>query len=128
MTRHKALFCLAAIAVMVAGCGTSPETMKRRLDEIAKSDLQDILMEVPETAKSAKLAKPYFVVDEYEEFRGDTARVFEARAVIVFFYLDPELNLCQVRKYRFKRTAGIWDRYDVRLRHFPKKYLGIAAE
>lgn len=119
---------MAVMAVLVIGCGTSPETMKKRLEEIAKSDLKDILLEVPESAKSAKLAKPYYVVDEYEEFSGDTARVYEARAVLVFFYLDPELNLCQVRKYRFKRSSGVWDRYDVQLRHFPKKYLGIAVE
>lgn len=128
MSRMRILLLLAAFSGILVGCGTSPESMKKRLDEIAKADLEDILKEVPETAKGVKLSKPYYVVDEYQEFRGDTSIVFQARAVLVFFYLDPSINLCQVRKYRFKRSMGIWDRYEVKLMHFPKKYLGIPAD
>lgn len=124
----RTILLLAVFTGILGGCGTSPETMKNRLDEIAKADLSDILKEVPETAKSVKLAKPHFVVDEYQEFHGDTSRVYQARAVLVFFYLDPGINLCQVRKYRFKRSMGTWDRYEVKLMHFPKKYLGTAVD
>ena len=74
------------------------------------------------------LAKPYYKVDEYQEFHGDTAIVYQAKATLVFFYLDPSLDLCQMRKYRYKTTSGIWDRYEVKLIHFPKKYSGIPPQ
>jgi hypothetical protein len=98
--------------------------MQRKLEQIANEDLQDIAKEIPDKAKGVALSKPYFKVDEYQEFHGDTAIVYQAKATLVFFYLDPSLDLCQVRKYRYKTTSGIWDRYDVKLMHFPKKYSG----
>lgn len=107
-----------------SSCTSSPETLKAKLDEIARSDLQDILNDLPPKAKSAILAKPYYVVDEFKEFQGDTAIVFQAYASLVFFYLDPSLDLCQVRKYRYKTSSRIWDRYEVKLKHFPRKYSG----
>lgn len=125
---------LAAVSLLIAtvflmtGCGSSTETMQRKLEKIAGEDLNDILSEVPETAKGVVLAKPYYKVDEFVEFHGDTAIVYQAKATLVFFYLDPSLNLCQIRKYRYKTTSGIWDRYDVKLIHFPKKYSGIQTQ
>jgi hypothetical protein len=107
-----------------SGCSSSPETMKTKLDEIAKEDLQGIVAELPAKAKAEMLAKPYYAVDEYQEFHGDTAIVFQAYASLVFFYLDPTLDLCQIRKYRYKRSSRIWDRYDVKLKHIPEKYTG----
>jgi hypothetical protein len=121
------LFLLASISLL-AGCGSSTDTMQRKLDKIAAEDMADIIKEVPETAKRVMLAKPYYKIDEYLEFHGDTARVFQAKATLVFFYLDPSLDLCQVRQYRYKTTSGIWDRYEVKLMHFPKKYSGIEAQ
>ena len=137
MTRIRALgkaAALAAFSLLIAaaclmtGCGSSTETMQRKLEKIAGEDLKDILAEVPDKAKGVVLAKPYYKVDEFVEFHGDTAIVYQAKATLVFFYLDPSINLCQVRKYRFKRSMGTWDRYDVKLMHFPKKYLGMADD
>ncbi|MDB5049509.1 MAG: hypothetical protein JWO30_2580 [Fibrobacteres bacterium] len=119
---------LAVCAVFWSGCGSSTDTMQRKLDVIAGEDLQDIIKEIPDKAKGSMLAKPYYKVDEYQEFHGDTAIVFQAKAVLVFFYLDPSLDLCQVRKYRYKTSAGLWDRYDVKLMHFPKKYYGVPPQ
>jgi hypothetical protein len=121
------LACIAA-ACMMTGCGSSTDTMQRKLEKIAAEDLKDILLDIPEKAKGAVLAKPYYKVDEYLEFHGDTAIVFQAKATVVYFYLDPSLDLCQVRKYRYKTTSGIWDRYEVKLVHFPKKYYGILPQ
>jgi hypothetical protein len=64
------------------------------------------------------------VVNEYQEFKGDTARVFQAYASLAFFYLDPSLDLCQIRKYRYNRSARVWERFDVVLEHIPPKYAG----
>ncbi len=122
------LAAITASAVLLAGCGSSTDTMQRKLDVIASEDLQDIIKEIPDKARGVALAKPYYKVDAYQEFHGDTAVVFQAMATVVFFYLDPSLDLCQVRKYRYKTTSGIWDRYDVKLMHFPKKYSGVAGQ
>jgi len=102
--------------------------MQKKLERIGAEDLQDIVAEIPAQARQAKLARPFFKIDSYQEFHGDTAIVFQAMATIYFFYLDPSLNLCQMRKYRYKPTAGMWDRYEVKLIHFPSKFSGIQVE
>jgi hypothetical protein len=102
--------------------------MQSRLEKISQSDLQDIIAEIPPQAKQAKLARPIYKIDSYQEFHGDTAIAFQAMATVYFFYLDPSLDLCQMRKYRYKRTSGMWDRYEVKLVHFPTKYSGIGVE
>ncbi|HLP40667.1 MAG TPA: hypothetical protein VK465_04095 [Fibrobacteria bacterium] len=122
----RPILLIVAWVLLLAGCTSSPETLRAKLDEIAKSDLEDILRDLPPKAKGAVLAKPYYVVDEFKEFKGDTARVFQAYAQLVFFYLDPSLDLCQIRKYRYKTTSRIWDRYRVELKHIPRKYSGNA--
>jgi hypothetical protein len=125
LLRPLAVVCLCmAAAVPWGGCSSSPETMKAKLDEIAKEDLEGIIKELPAKAKKSMLYKPYYVVDQYQEFHGDTAIVFQANASLIFFYLDPSLDLCQIRKYRYKRSSRIWDRYDVKLKHIPEKYAG----
>jgi hypothetical protein len=123
-----AIAAFAAAVLLLAGCGSSSDTMQKKLDAIAAQDMQDILKDVPASAKSAMLAKPFYKVDEYQEFHGDTAIVFQAKATLVYFYLDPSLDLCQVRKYRYKTSSGIWDRYEVKLMHFPEKYSGFRPQ
>lgn len=113
---------------LLAGCSSSTETMQKKLDRIGATDLQDIVAEVPATAKQALLAKPYFKVDKYTEFHGDTAIVYQAMATVYFFYLEPSVGLCQLRQYRYKRSSEMWDRYEVRLIHVPEKYSGVPAQ
>lgn len=127
--RRLALLALAGIALMAwCGCGSSTETMQKKLEKIGAADLQDIVSEIPPQARQAKLARPFFKIDSYQEFHGDTAIAFQAMATMYFFYLDPSLDLCQMRKYRYKRTAGMWDRYEVKLVHFPSQFSGIQGE
>ena len=114
----------ALASLLLGGCLSSSETLREKLDEIGKSDLQDILGDLPPKAKGAILAKPYFKVDEFREFPRDSAIVYQGYAKLVFFYLDPDLDLCQVRKYRYKTSSRIWDRYEVKLVHLPAKYSG----
>ena len=115
---------IALASLLLGGCLSSSETLQEKLEEIGKSDLQDILNDLPPKAKGAVLAKPYFKVDAFREFPRDSAIVFQAYAKLVFFYLDPDLDLCQVRKYRYKTSSRIWDRYEVKLVHVPAKYSG----
>jgi hypothetical protein len=116
------------LVLLFAACGSPPKEIQKKLQEIGRLDLDVILGDLPEKARrEAMLPKPYFVVDEYQEFQGDTARVFQAYASLVFFYLDPSLDLCQVRKYRYRRSARLWERFDVMLRHIPQKYVSGAV-
>jgi hypothetical protein len=112
---------LAAFACLA--CMASTVELKQALDVTAKEDLKIILEDIPPPARPSLLPDPHYVIDEYEEFRGDTALVYQARAKLVFFYLNSSLNLCQIRKYRFKRSANAWERYEVELKHTPQKYL-----
>ena len=116
----------AWVAVLIPlGCGSPPGEIRKKLGEIGRADLEVILSELPEkAAREAGLPRPFFTVGEYREFRGDSGMVFQAYASLVFFYLDPALDLCQVRKYRFRRSARLWERYEVVLRHFPPRYPG----
>jgi len=117
-----------AASLLWNACSASHGTLTSSLDEMAKSDLHDILSDLPISAKSAILGKPYFDIAEYEEYHGDSSLVYQARATLVYFYLDPSLDLCQVRKYRYRTTSGFWDRYEVKLIHIPKKYTGSATQ
>lgn len=124
MARSIPSLLLLAACLSLCGCLSSSETLNEKLHAIARSDLQDILNDLPPKAKSAVLAKPYYEVDEFREFPRDSAIVFQAYAAVIYFYLDPDLGLCQVRKYRYKTSSRVWDRYDVKLRHVPRKYSG----
>lgn len=110
-------------ALLLMACMANTVELKQALDVTAKEDLKIIIDDLPASARAAVLPQPHYVIDEFEEFQGDTARVFQARAVLVFFYLNPNINLCQVRKYRFNRSASAWERYEVELRHTPTKYI-----
>src|SRR3954468_6077077 len=101
MFRLAYLFPLAVALALWSGCTSSHDTLQSKLQAIGKSDLEDILVDLPPTAKSALLSKPYFTVLNYQEFHGDTAIAYQANATLLFFYLDPSLDLCQQRKYRF---------------------------
>jgi len=114
-----------ALGLLLGACGSPPQEMQQKLQEIGRADLDIIVHELSDTARSeALLARPHFVVDEYKEFKGDTAREFQAYASLVFFYLDSSLDLCQVRKYRYNRSSRTWERFDVVLEHVPPKYAG----
>ena len=128
MAGYMRLSWIAFLVLLFAACGSPPKEIQKKLQEIGRLDLDVILADLPEKARrEALLSKPYFVVDEYQEFKGDTARVFQAYASLVFFYLDPSLDLCQVRKYRYRRSARLWERFDVMLRHIPPKYVSDAV-
>ena len=110
------------VLLLFFGCGSPPKEIRSKLWEIGRDDLGVIVGELPDQARQVRLSTPYFVLDAYQEFQGDTARVFQASATLAFLYLDPSLDLFQTRKYRYRRAARVWERYESKLRHFPPKY------
>ena len=117
-------FLFLSASLLFEACGSPPKEMRNKLQDIGRADLDFIVGELSEkTRHEAVLAKPYFLVDEYQEYQGDSARVFQAYASLIFFYVDPSLDLCQVRKYRYNRSARVWERFEVVLEHFPPKYV-----
>ena len=104
------LFCIWA-------CSSSPEGLRRKIEELAGSDLEDIIAEHGERGLDSLLSgNPCFEVVEFKIFQGDTARVFRAYARVNFYYLK-SLRLYQTRKYRYNTTVKVWDRYDIKLKH-----------
>ncbi len=119
----KWFFAAGALAWFLLACGAPSDVIQKELQDIGKADLEVIVKSLPEMAqREALLPKPYFVVDTLAIYHGDSSLVFQAYAKLVFFYLDPSLDLCQVRKYRYRRSARVWERFDVVLRHIPSKY------
>ena len=121
MALRKILHALIGL-FLFAGCGSPPEEIRSKLWDIGKDDLAVIIGELSDQTRQVRLPAPFFVLDDFKEFRGDTARVFQAYASLAFFYLDPSIDLCQTRKYRYRRAARVWERYESLLRHFPPRY------
>jgi hypothetical protein len=128
MTRLSGWLILSLAWILLEGCGTSHESLLDSLQKMGDSDLKDIIADLPPKAKGSILRKPYFVRQEYEEYHGDSSIVYQARATLIFCYLDPNLDLCQVRKYRYKTTSRFWDRYEVKLLHFPANFTGTGVQ
>ncbi len=117
-------FLFLVFALVLVACKSSPDVVQIRLNDILQSDLDYILNEFRgKPGMKALSANPHYVIDEFKEFQGDTSRVFQAYASVYFFYLE-SLGLCQNRKYRYRTTAKIWERYEVKLLHIPDKFLG----
>ncbi len=96
--------------------------MLARLNEMAKKDLEDIMLDLSERGLDSVAAKePYFKIAEVQFFSGDSARMFAGIAEVHYFYLNRN-QFYQKRKYRYRSTSNFWDRYDIKLKHyFPPK-------
>lgn len=110
--------------LLLCGCTASRKDLEEKLEEIAARDLEDILKEMKAKRLTAQLTpSPRYRVKELTEFEGDSARVYQAMATVLFFYFQG-IDLCQERKYRFNTSGRFWDRYEVRLRHIPREAAG----
>ncbi len=108
--------------LFLMGCSANKKSVEEKLDVIASSDLNDILEELKSTGKSEIIhPNAHFKIDTLIMFQGDTARVYQAYAVVYYFYLKG-ISMCQVRKYRFHTETRFWDRYNLRLIFTPKKF------
>ncbi|MBF0431703.1 MAG: hypothetical protein HQK83_10515 [Fibrobacteria bacterium] len=108
--------------LLLLGCSPSADRITNQLNKLASSDLSDILNDMRDrNIDSVLSSEPSFVIHDFRLFKGDTARMFMAYAEVRFFYLK-SIKLMQVRKYRYNTLAGIWERYDIKLKHqFPGK-------
>ncbi len=109
------------------GCGPREGTLRERLDGIANRDLADILGELKLKGLDSIVAdSTYFVIEDFIQFTGDTARLYRGYAEVHFFYLK-KLKLKQVRKYRYMNALSNWDRYEVKLKHINQPVLKSAT-
>jgi hypothetical protein len=97
----------AALAVLCASCAESEEVIRGKLDVILADDMAAI---VDSVAAPALMENPRFEVVSYKEYdEGAYSRM----AVVDFFFLKPLAGAGKkiMRKYRYHRRLGLWDRY-----------------
>jgi len=100
---------LAALALLCAGAaggcaGESDELVRRKLEVILADDLASVVMELP--AASVR-DSAYYRVTDYRRF--PRAR-YTALAVVEFYFLKGDVAK-MVRKYRYHKWYGQWERY-----------------
>lgn len=97
--------------------GCNSDSLKIRLHELARSDLQGILQQLNEKQiKVSVLEKPYYVIADFREFDKSHSSRFDGYAEVRYFYLKSP-RFFQIRKYRFRNAGHVWDRYDLELKH-----------
>ncbi len=110
--------CIWFFFIVLTACSDSPETIQRKLDEYLQNDLRMIVAQQLQEVDSAHIAEePYYVVEDLIFFQGDTANAYAAYAEVSFYFYQ-EINIKEVRKYRFNAQYHYWDRYEKKLRHF----------
>jgi len=103
--------------LLYLGCIPDEKKLRKDLNYVAKSDLQDILNDLKDRGiDSLAISTPSFVVDTLIMFIGDTARKYAGLATVKYYYLK-ELKFHQVRQYRYLTTAAFWERFDIKLKH-----------
>lgn len=99
------------LCLFLSSCSffTSEEKVRRALNVICKSDLQQMVND-----SERKLVKkdPYFEIVEYKTFDSDSS-VYTVLATVDFHYMDQgtEVNYKIVRKYRYHYIAKKWQRF-----------------
>jgi hypothetical protein len=113
------LFCIGTLLlVSLTACGKNPEVLAARLDSVLQDDLKYMVAEVKsKTGQKYLIDKPYYVVEKYKRYQGDTARVIAAYAVVKFYYFKEDMKLCQKRHYRYWSSKDYWDRERKELVH-----------
>ncbi len=97
---------MAAVFVLglCSGCGESDALVRRKLEVILSDDLASVIAEVP---PSSVADSAYYVVREYRPFDEG---VFSVLAVAELHFLKGDIAQV-VRKYRYHRRFGQWERY-----------------
>jgi hypothetical protein len=97
---------LAALClVALAGCaGESDQLVRRKLEVILADDLASVVMELP--ANSVR-DSAFYRVREYRRFAEGP---YAALAVVDFHFLKGDVAR-MVRKYRYHKWDGQWERY-----------------
>ena len=98
-----------------AGCVQDPpERVRQKLEALARDDLQYIVQEVQALDSTQVAARPRYAVVEYTPVpRSDP---YSVKAVVEFYYFK-DIQIKQVRKYRYQFRALQWERYDKQLKN-----------
>jgi len=88
----------------LSGCGESESLVKRKLTAILDDDLASVVSELPASSISDSA---FYRIRGYQTF-GEG--VFSALAVVDFHFLRGDIAV-MVRKYRYHRRFGQWERY-----------------
>lgn len=88
---------------------TSDEKVRRGLEVICKSDLNQI---IKDTDKSKLQENPRYEIVQYKTFDPDSS-VFTVLATVDYHYMDlgTEVNYKIVRKYRYHYVSKKWQRF-----------------
>ncbi len=103
--KSVSLLSLGLLGLLLCSCFIDNEkTMRRKLSIICQSDLTTTIGQLKSGASADSV---YFHIVSFKTFaKGE----FSAKAV-VDFYLLKNVQVKMVRKYRFNRIFGLWDRY-----------------
>ncbi len=91
--------------MLLIGCSKeSAEVVRKKLDVILSDDMKAILEDVPQ---QGLLENPCYDLVLYKEYGAGN---YSHKAVANFYFLKiPNAKI--VRKYRYYRKKGIWERY-----------------
>jgi hypothetical protein len=98
-------YLIVLFLVFFLGCSKEGnEVVRKKLDVILSDDMKAVLEDVPE---QGLLENPCYDLVFYKEYgAGD----YSHKAVANFYFLKiPNAKI--VRKYRYYRSKGIWERY-----------------
>ncbi len=105
------------ILLLLTACSEPGYKRDKKLHSLLQEDLQFIVGEVQNASgKKYLIDSPYYAVEEYHIFKGDTARQIAAIAVVNFYYLD-SISIYEQRKYRYQANGRFWDRYYKKMKH-----------
>lgn len=95
-----------ALMVCSVGCAIeeSPQRIRKKLDVIVQDDLRQVVAELPDTS----IADTTFY--RISSYKSGIEGVYSAKAEVEFFFLKG-VRVKMVRKYRYHRRLGMWDRY-----------------
>jgi hypothetical protein len=107
----KSFLFLSVLCLFFFSCGKNPEVLAGKLDSVLQEDLKYIVAEVQKgSGKKHLIEKPYYVVEKYKVYEGDTARIIAAYAVAHFYYFKDDIGIYQKRHYRYWSDKNYWDR------------------
>lgn len=93
-----------ASGIFLFGCGEKDSLIREKLDIICKSDLKEIVADLPKTGLSDSI---YYAVVSYTSYSEGK---YSKMAVVDFFFFK-KIKAKIVRKYRYLKEARLWDRY-----------------
>ena len=112
--------------LFLVSCSEKQGSINSKLDVILQDDLKYMVAEVMKNSSAENvIEKPYYVIDDYTKFPADSGRVYSEMAVVSFYYFK-DVDIKQVRKYRYKVSPFLsnaisksyWDRFDKKLVSF----------